>query len=222
VEGIRDSDAGTPSTTRPGRVTVKASARSALARDLCSLFPGFGETDAIACLRLVTFPPRPPRPLRSVRVCGAASRSRRACWPPSISCHPLLRRLGVIRYCGDATLARAVRAAVERPVRLDPMSDDLAPTVITGRGELVNRAFKTVEGVGRCRRVRRRTRGSTRFRRLSHFVMRLETPRCTKCSGRVGVKPAGIRTPRAAPTGALRGRVVRDDSVRLRALRYSA
>src|SRR5205809_2123161 len=67
--------------------------------------------------------------------------------PSSVSWHSFLRSLGVISYCGDATLARAVRATVERPIRLDAMADDLAATVVTARGELVYSAFETVEGV---------------------------------------------------------------------------
>ena len=56
----------------------------------------------------------------------------------------------MIRYLADATLARAMRATVERSVRLDPMADDFAAAVVTGGGELVNRAFETIECVRRA------------------------------------------------------------------------
>jgi hypothetical protein len=42
-----------------------------------------------------------------------------------------------------------MRAAVERAVRFDAVTDDLAPTVVAHRRELVNRALEAVERVGR-------------------------------------------------------------------------
>src|ERR1044071_1345860 len=42
-------------------------------------------------------------------------------------------------------MPRAVRAAIERPVRLDAVADDHAAAMRTARRELVNRALETVE-----------------------------------------------------------------------------
>jgi hypothetical protein len=63
-------------------------------------------------------------------------------------CGVLAIVLGVIHDRGDATLAGAMGATVERPISFDPMANDLATAVITGGSELVNGALKTVERVG--------------------------------------------------------------------------
>jgi hypothetical protein len=58
---------------------------------------------------------------------------------------------GVRRVVHDrhrATLVRTVRAAIEGPVRFDPVTNDSAPAVITDRREPVNRALKAVKRVG--------------------------------------------------------------------------
>jgi hypothetical protein len=57
--------------------------------------------------------------------------------------------LPVIRDGGHSTLAGAMRATVERTVRLDPVPDDLAAAVITLRRELMNGALETIECVRR-------------------------------------------------------------------------
>jgi hypothetical protein len=56
----------------------------------------------------------------------------------------------VISDCFNALLPRAIRTAIERPLRLDPMPDDLAAAMIADRREFVNRAFEAVEGVTRA------------------------------------------------------------------------
>src|SRR5438874_4169437 len=189
-EGIERSDAGTPSTTRPGSVTVKVRQLDPRLRGTFAPFCRASERPiAIACLRLVTRPPLPPRPLFSVprlrrRIALStrllAARPYRGIISSSV--------LGVIRYSRDATFARAMRAAVERPVRLDPVSHDLAATMGTGRSELVNCAFKTVEGIGRpvAYDIEREV-----VLVSADFTFRhgLETPRSRKCSGSDGVKP---------------------------------
>ena len=54
----------------------------------------------------------------------------------------------MIRDGGHTTLAGAVRATVERAVRLDAVTDDLAVAVLTAGCQLVNGALETVECVG--------------------------------------------------------------------------
>src|SRR5215207_3335770 len=48
----------------------------------------------------------------------------------------------------NSTLPRAVSTAEERPLRLDPMSDDLARTVLADRRQFVDGALEAVERVG--------------------------------------------------------------------------
>jgi hypothetical protein len=41
----------------------------------------------------------------------------------------------------------AIRTTVEGPARLNPMPDDLAPAMVTGRGQSMDGAFEAVEDV---------------------------------------------------------------------------
>src|SRR5688572_21108360 len=59
--------------------------------------------------------------------------------------------LRVVDDRGRALLVRAVRAAIERAVRFDAVSDDAAAAVIAHRSEPVDRAFEAVEYVGLAR-----------------------------------------------------------------------
>jgi hypothetical protein len=54
----------------------------------------------------------------------------------------------VIHSGSYAAFPGAVGTAKERALRLDPVSDNLAPAVFAHRSEPVNRAFKAVEGMG--------------------------------------------------------------------------
>src|SRR5437762_3393696 len=144
--------AGTSPRRRSGLVTVKASAAagSALARDLRSFFPSFGKPDRnrlLAARYSSTLAPA----ARAQRAALAASHRAldSATGRPSVLWHHALRWLCMIRDGRDATLPRAMGAAVERPVGLDPVAQDFAAAVIAGRGKLVNRTFKTVECVAR-------------------------------------------------------------------------
>src|ERR687898_2716223 len=55
--------------------------------------------------------------------------------------------LGAVLKLHDAGLARAMGAAVHRPVRLHAMADHLAPAVRALRGHGVNRALERIEHV---------------------------------------------------------------------------
>jgi hypothetical protein len=49
-------------------------------------------------------------------------------------------------------LARTVRTTVECAIGLDPMADDLAATMITDRGQFMNRALEAIKYMCRARR----------------------------------------------------------------------
>ena len=53
----------------------------------------------------------------------------------------------IVDRVAHALLVRAMCAAIERAVRLDPMSDDLATAVLAHRRERMNRALEAVEGM---------------------------------------------------------------------------
>jgi hypothetical protein len=54
----------------------------------------------------------------------------------------------VIDYRFHPALSSAVSAAVESPLGLDPVANDLALTVLAHRGEFVYRALEAVERMG--------------------------------------------------------------------------
>ena len=51
-----------------------------------------------------------------------------------------------------ALLARAVRTAIHHPIGLDSMTNDSAPTTMTGGSKRLNSALKTIEGMRRISR----------------------------------------------------------------------
>ena len=59
----------------------------------------------------------------------------------------LRRRLNAILDFADPFLIRTVNAAVEVPVRFDPVANDSAPAVTAGRGQGMDRTFEAVEAV---------------------------------------------------------------------------
>ena len=55
--------------------------------------------------------------------------------------------LCTILHAIHARLSRAIGAAVESIIGLNAVTDDLAPAVVTDRGEFVNRALEAIERV---------------------------------------------------------------------------
>jgi len=53
----------------------------------------------------------------------------------------------MIYYLRDSFVARTVGAAVERPVRLNAVANNLTATVMTDRRQFMYRALETVEHV---------------------------------------------------------------------------
>jgi hypothetical protein len=145
--------AGTSPRRRSGLLTVKPlpAPRSTFARDLGAFFPGLGEPDRN---RLLATLDSPAATAAARAQCTAFATPHRAldstAGGASVSCHHDLRWLGVIRDGRDTTLSRAMGATVERPIRLNPMAQNLAAAVIAGRSELMNCTFETVECVARA------------------------------------------------------------------------
>jgi hypothetical protein len=61
---------------------------------------------------------------------------------------PASRKLDVIYHSLDAALSGTVGAAIEGPLRLDTMPNDLAAAVLAYRSQPVNGAFEAVERMG--------------------------------------------------------------------------
>jgi hypothetical protein len=66
---------------------------------------------------------------------------------PGLLTRALLLRLDVIDRCRHAALPGAVGTTEERPLGLDPVTDDLAPTVLAYGRQFVNGALETIEGM---------------------------------------------------------------------------